>query len=396
MKSNLFIILVTINLLTECAKPISENHYIEPQDKQRTESLDEGDILIKLAEKKFGKLTEADKILFSAVADGTGASYWERRGKNKPEDANSWGEKRIIDANRIEWLCRDRKAKEIVTDKGIQIIGAKITGVVDLSFIGVPFPLVFWGCLIEKGIDLKYSNIKLLALDGTHIDFIHADGSKIENNVFLREGFTANGEIHFPEAIIGGSFDCRKGKFIKKDGYAIIADRIDVRGSVILNNEFKTNGEVEFIGAKIGGDFDCQKGEFNKFGSAIKADRINVIGSVLLRNYFNSKGEVCFARAQIGGDFNCENGDFNNEGGAAIVADGINVKGSIFLRNNFKSKGEIRFPGARINGQFNCSNSDFNNAGKTALFAEGMDIKGGVFLNDVNSYGTIKFSNAIV
>jgi PBP1b-binding outer membrane lipoprotein LpoB len=75
MKSNLFIIFVAAYLLTGCTGPIPESHSKEPQDKQPSYSLDDRNSLVKMAEKKFGKLTEADKILFTAVADGNLANY---------------------------------------------------------------------------------------------------------------------------------------------------------------------------------------------------------------------------------------------------------------------------------------------------------------------------------
>ncbi len=383
MKSNLFMIFVAAYLLTSNAEAISESNYKDPQDKQPSYSLDEGNSLIKMAEKKFGRLTDADNILFAAVADGKQAVYMEGGQKDKPEDANNWGERRTINANRIEWLCRDKQAKELVTDNGIWVIGAKIKGTVDLSFAEISFPLCFQECVFNKEICMLYSRIKVLSLIGSHTGSIRADEIMVEGSVLLRDGFKANGEVWFPGAAIGGDFDCENGEFINEGGRAILAKRMDVKGSVLLRNGFKANGEVCFPGAAIGGDFDCNSGEFiNKGGIAISADRMDVKGGIFLRDGFKANGEVRFPEAAIGGDFDCMKGEFINKGGRAISADGMDVKGCVFLGDGFKANGEVRFPGASIGGQFVCDRGEFINEGGKAISAAGMDVKGCVFLRD--------------
>jgi sRNA-binding regulator protein Hfq len=257
--------------------------------------------LIELAKKRFEDFGEADEVLFTAVADGTLANYTEGGDKDKIENAGGWTERRIIKANRIEWLCRDRQAKELVTDKGILVKGAKIEGVVDISFAEIPFPLGFSRCVFTEVINIQHSRIKDLSLNGSHTRSIWADGVKVEGGVFLRDGFKAKGVVRFPRATIGGDFDCTVGEFINKDESVIIADGMGIEGTVFLKNGFKAEGAVSFIGAEIGGDFDCEKGEFiNEKGNAILANKMFVKGSVYLRKGFKAKGEVCFRGATIG------------------------------------------------------------------------------------------------
>ncbi len=307
--------------------------------------------LIKLAKEKFEDFGEADGILFAAVADGKLADYAEGGDKDKIENAGSWGERRIIKASRIEWLCRDKNAKELVTDKGTQVTGAKIEGTVDLSFAEISFPLVFRRCVFIEEINIQHSRIKFLNLGGSHTGTIWADGVKVEGSVFLRDGFKAKGEVRFCRSVIGGGFDCENGKFINKDGSAISADGMNVKSSVFLNNGFKAKGEVRFRGATIGGYFVCENGEFiNEDGKAISADGMDIKGNVFLNKGFKAKGEVCFRGATIGGGFDCEKGEFINKEGDAISADGIKIKGHAYLRDRFKAEGIISFTNAKFGG----------------------------------------------
>jgi hypothetical protein len=160
--------------------------------------------LIELAKGKFKDFCEADEILFIAVAAGGWADYAKGKDKDGPENADNWGEKRIIKASRIEWLCCDKDAKELVTDKGIIVKGAKIEEEVDLSFMEISFPLRFYKCIFKREIDLMCSKVKVLYLNGSHTDSIQADGVKVEGSVFLRDGFRATGEISFRGAVSVG------------------------------------------------------------------------------------------------------------------------------------------------------------------------------------------------
>ncbi len=391
MKSKLSIILTVVYLLTGCTAQIPEEY--PKQTSMTLCPLNNKNKLIQLAEKKFGKLTEADRILFTAMEEGNWANYTEGNNRDKPENASSWGARRTIDANRIEWLCRDKQIKEIVSDKGITIAGAKIKGAVDLSFAEVPFPLAFVGCVFTEEINILHSRIEILNLGGSHTGSICADGAKIEGGLFLRDGFEANGDVRFPEATIGGDFDCTNGKFVNKSGKAIFATRIEVKDSVFLKNGFKANREVCFLGAKIGGNFDCQKGEFvNKGGTAISADRMVVKGNVFFRNGFKSNGEVSFSGAVIDGNFECDGGTFIKKDGYAISAERMNIKGSVFLRDGFKANGKVCFGGASISGDFVCGNSEVVNEGSYAISADGTDIKGSVFLsNGLKANGEVRF-----
>ncbi len=354
--------------------------------------------LIELAKERFEDFGEADEILFAAVAAGKCADYTEGGDEDKIENADSWTDRRIIKASRIEWLCRDKQVKELVTDKGIQVIGAKIGGVVDLSSAEISFPLTFYECVFKEKIDLMHSTIMALGLDGSFIRSIKADGVRVERYVFLRNGFRAEGEICFLGAVIGGNLDCINGKFINKDGRAISADKIDVKGNVFLRDGFRAEGEVCFLGTVIGGAFECENGEFiNEKGRAISADGMDINGNVFLRNGFKAEGEVRFLRATIGGDFDCKNGKFINEDDKAISADGIGVKGGVFLSDGFRVNGEVRFPRATIGGDFDCENGEFVNKDGIAIFADGMDIKGNVFLrNGFKAEGEACFVGAVI
>jgi sRNA-binding regulator protein Hfq len=320
--------------------------------------MDAASELSRLAEERFGELTAAEKKLFAAVANGEFADYSStNEKKNNPAEAAKWGRSRILNADRLTWLCTDKQASQLVAHKGIQVKGTRIDGEFDLVFARLPFRLYFQCCRFTAQICLHQAKLMGLNMAGTHTSQILADGLKVEGDVFLRNGFKAEGEVRLLGAEIGGNLDCEEGQFVNEGEDALSADRVTVKGSVFLRNGFKADGAVRLLGAEIGGNLECDKSQLvNKGGAALFADGAIVRGNVFLRNGFKAEGEVRLLGAEIGGNLDCEEGQFVNEGGNALFADGAIVKGSVFLRDGFKAAGRIAFVGARIGGHFCVAN----------------------------------------
>ncbi len=302
--------------------------------------MDTGTKLIDLAKAKFGDLTEAESRLFETTpnSDITDCSKLEDR-SIRPEC--------------IKWLCICPEASKRVTHKGLWVEGAHIDAELDLTYAKISFPLFFEKCIFPKGINLINAETRSLYLPATHTGLIWADGLKVEGNVFLRDGFKAEGGMRLLGAIIGGNFDCENSQFINKGKIALDCDSFVVKGRVFLRNGFKAEGEVRLLGATIGGDFDCENGQFiNKGKVALNCDDIVVKRRVFLRNGFKAEGEVRLLRATIDGDLDCFNGQFINKGNKALNCDGLTAKNNVFLRKGFKAEGKVDLAGATIERYF--------------------------------------------
>jgi len=264
-------------------------------------------------------LSAAEQRVVRAAPDGTTAECSNLGGDVEPEKADGspeapgekWPETRNVRADLIRWLLVDHEARKQVDPKGVWILGARITGHLDLSFTNALFPLVLAGCRLEQGLDLRYAKMPLLSLAGSWTGAIDADGLKLEGNLFLRSGFHAVGEVRLLGASVGGDLDATGGTFNNSNGDALMADRIEVRGNIFLRNDF------------------------NPF----------------LRKDFHAEGQVRLLGATIGRDLDAKGGTFRNPKGNALYADGIEVGGNVFLQNGFSAEGEVSLPGAEIKGQ---------------------------------------------
>jgi len=406
--------------------------------------------LIELAKKEFGNLAKPDLLLLHAVANGLFAIYSPKTEQNNdPVKFDQWSDSRVLKARLISWLCNNPEASDLVSKRGIKIIGARIDGNLDLQHTTILFPLHFEKSAIPDGILLTRSIIQDLDLIGTFTGPIKAYGLKVKGSILLCQGFRADGEVEIIGANIGGDLVCDNAEFFNKGKTALNAGRINVKGSVILTNNFVAlgevilrganiagyldcrnstfinedkrvfsaenintgksvylhegfiaNGSVNFSGSKIGGNLNCQGGQFinpNGTEKAFNGQGLRVDGTVLLRKGFKAIGQVSLIGAKINGDLDCIAGSFINGSLTALSADRIIVKGSVFLRSGFKAEGLVRLLGASIDGDFDCGNGNFLNKGSIALSLDGSDIRGSTFLGDgFYAEGEVRLRNASI
>ncbi len=304
--------------------------------------------LEELAREKFGELSGAEERVVRAAFDGTVADCRDLGGDEELQNVDGtprplgeqWPDTRNVRAALIRWLCIDREAREQVDPKGVRIRGARITGDLDLIFANVLFSLSLWSCRLEQLLNVQGAKIPLLSLEGSWTGAVAADGLKVEGDIFLRNGFHAEGRVRLLGATIGGNLEADGGTFKNSNGEAVNADGIKVTGAVFLTNGFSAEGEVRLLGATIGGNLEADGGTFknlrsdknpNPTGNALSADGINVTGDVFLRGGFHAEGRVRLHGAEITGQLDVEDAWLD-----ALVLQSGHVTGGFFWRNIHK------------------------------------------------------------
>lgn len=374
-----------------------------------------------LARESFGELTAAERILVTVAPTGAfavcGPSDRDSDPANQPGNAASWGNDRKIRANLIRWMCFDVNLSKLVDPKGIQIFGAKVEGTLDLSQVRIPFPIALLRCRLTQQMLLRATEVPFLALDGSWVTAVEADGVEIKGGVTLRSGFRSEQKVRLRRARIGRDFDCGGGTFIYSsqdgetwDGIALGADGATFGAGVFLNRGFSAVGQVRLPRVHIQGDLDCSRSTIKSDdspqavdpGVAFNADGINVGNAVFLRGA-RAEGEIRFPQSKIGGDFDC---------GAAVIAnpyastvghgkvlnlEGSAVGGSVVLNDGFKAIGVVSLRAAKISGQLNCFRGTFENHETfgAALDASLANIATGVFLgSQFRAEGDVRLQNA--
>lgn len=339
--------------------------------------------LKKLAEVRFGHLHAAEQEMFRGAIVGDfaycGPSEDDDDPHNNPSHAETWGPKRQIRADVLRWLCTNRAAEGFVDLEGIIIHGAKIVGDLYLSSASLRFPLEFWRCRFSDQIQLVSARIASLRLSGSLTASIVADGLKANSDVFLDQGFITHAEVSLIGAEIDGNLQCDGGIFsadAEESGSALNLQNINVKGDIFLSDGFQAQGKVSLMGGRVGGYLSCGGGTFKnpllqgveESGTAIDAEFVNVAQNLELNDGFQAEGSVSLLGAHIGGDLDCRGGLFKNpaqndiaDSGAALGIEYVTVNGSISLSEGFRSEGDVDLLGAQITGDLECDGASFGN-----------------------------------
>lgn len=239
-----------------------------------------------LAHLRFGKLSEAELRLLDAAPKGKtawcGPKFVPGSPDYNPAKADQWSAEREIRAGLISWLCIKTDAVKEIDPSGIQVVGAKILGRLNLFFAAIGFPLLFQCCRFYDDIDLKFVTVPAVNLSGSFIGSLIADGIHVRGDVSLDHGFTSLGELRVLDAQIGGSLSCRAAK-LKNSGIALAADRAEIAGSINLDEGFSAEGEVRLPSTRIGCQLTCN---FGTFGS-LDLQGAAVSDSLVWRNVQN-------------------------------------------------------------------------------------------------------------
>ena len=386
--------------------------------------------LIRLAGQEFGRLTDADKKLFRAVARHEVANLKANldelrnlslntvlfiwlllrqyncmagilfifQSLNKPELAEQWGTERTLKADRIVWLLTNPEAIKLLSFRGLRISGAKIEGELNLEYATVFVPLIFDACAFTEPLILQKSKLRELQMPGSYVSGIQATEMRVEGSIYLNNGFKSEGEVNLIRVSIGGLLSCTGGKFSNQGQTAINAAVATITADVFLSNGFEAKGMVNLFGVSIGGLLNCSGGKFSNQGkTAINANGAIIAASVYLRNGFNTEGEVNLVRASIGGQLSCIGGKFTNQGKTAIQAATATITADVFLSDDFEAEGEVNLCQASIGGVLNCTKGNFSNQGGTAITANAATIATSVFLsNGFKAEGEVNLLRACI
>ncbi|MGH8896860.1 MAG: hypothetical protein ACRDZ4_07525 [Egibacteraceae bacterium] len=322
---------------------------------------------------EISEITDAERIVLEKAALGEEVDLSGGEAAIDASRGGQWGEGREIRTSFLHALCTGRNRGFLpqhdgealdrawtVHTRGIQVRGAKITGCLDLSFAEFAHPLILRSCFFDGDDPLNFEQSRLpaLALSGSHVPGIFADGLQTRGDVRLDDGFTAQRGVRLINAEIGGDLRCSSGTFVNVGGIALSAEGMEVAGIACLNGGFKADGEVRLLDARLGG-LDCTGGTFiNVGGIALKANRIKVAGFVFLNGGFKADGEVRLVDARLGG-LACGGGTFVNPEGIALSAERAVIAGSVRLNERFKGEGAVCLRGAEIGSSLRCSDGTF-------------------------------------
>ena len=347
------------------------------------------DQLMELAQERFGHegpLTINDVKLFRAAASGRPAAYVGST--IEEEQRRIWPETCRLSASRIVWLCTDPEASGLVDRTGLRVYGAKIDGLLDLSYAYVEFSIEFANCLFLDGLEFNQAHFAhdVLVGSGTEVPFLFGDQAVIDGNLSL-QAIRARGPVRLRGAQIGGAWSCVGGKF-----QDIQADYVQVGQTLFMGERdrwrFEATGPVALGKARIGGAWDCSGGKFRE----ISAVDIHVMSFVLMskkkddQSRFEAAGLIDMRDARIDGNWVCDGGRFQE-----INANRIEVDGYVRMSDGFFAQGDVRMADAKVDSWF-CTKGRFQQ-----IMAPRITVDAALFMNrGFEARSTVTLANATV
>ena len=392
--------------------------------------------LIALAQKEFQQeLTNSETRFLAQSVTSEVTRFGPKNDDNNsplsnPLSSGTWSPDRQIGARLIRWLCVDQKAKTLLDVKGIQLEGARITGVLDLSYANIPFRMSFRRCGFSETFRMHASETKELVLTGSSLVHLDFQRTHIRGAVWLDEGFHVTQGVDLKNSQIDGDLDCGGGFFqgpMDDDGIseAIIATDAVVLGNVYFGDNSECRGAVKFANIRIGADLDCSgnrdvaggktifrssrsichKGENIAFNAASATVRLDFLfGSGL-----TAHGAVDIQSLACGGDLTFTGGatlngtpDYDDsDTGFALRAGNIQIAGLVTMDDKTQCNGAIGFDGSHLKNNLDLSGARLFNpkgsslaASGTALFLNNSQVDGDLNLNGCRVNGAITASNS--
>jgi hypothetical protein len=293
----------------------------------------------------------------------------------------------------------------------LRLRAARIRDRLDLDNLTTTIKLTLFDCLLDEGITAEAAHLPGLLLRRcllTHpsMPALCADELRTDAGVSFEgstiRAYSADGAIRLNGAQIGGQLDCSGAIMANPSGAVLHGERLKVNDNVFLSSGFTAegagaDGAIRLVGARIGGQLDCSGATITSpSGPALQGDHLHVEGNVLLRAGFTANGcggggAVRLTWARIGGQLDCSGATFANPSGTALWAGALQVTGSVYLRvgstgdpltaEGVGEKGAVRLVGARIGGQLDCSGATITNPSGPALHCEHLKVDGNVRLS---------------
>lgn len=258
--------------------------------------------------------------------------------------------------------------KEQVGPRGIEIVGARVAGGLDLADMTLPFGLHLIHCEVTGPIGLHDAQLARLVLLGSTLNGLNADGVHIEKGLNAQD-LECRGTARLIGARIDGQLNLAGARLVSAGGTALLADGVRVGGDLLLRSSSKRQfvaqgGAVRLLGADIGGNLDCRNGRFaGADGPALNAERARIGGNLILQSA-QIRGGVLLHGASSRGQVNCVDAEVG-----WLAADGFRSDGDVILTglrgHGTGSEPTVCLMGAHVGGHLVCDTGKVSGRGLT-------------------------------
>ena len=293
----------------------------------------------------FASLAELQPLLpaEAAVVSSLRSGDFDRLGDGSRPEAADPG--RIVRAGFLRFLLLGGEEGCRPHEKGVLVIGAWITGVLDLEGCRIPRDIGLNDCQFEQIPVLRSAIIDSLFLDGSSLPGLQAERLEARGGLYLRSS-DIKGEVRIAGAHLGGNLEFDGASIVWPGGLALNAEGLEARS--VLARGAHIRGGINLAGARLGAAFDGAGMTIEREQeTALNADALEARGNLSLKGA-SITGEARMIGARIGGDLDCTGSTMQNRGLNALKISRALIEGGFLLSGGASVNGVLDMTGATI------------------------------------------------
>ncbi|WP_328885912.1 membrane-associated oxidoreductase [Streptomyces sp. NBC_00316] len=298
-------------------------------------------------------LTPAERRVRDAFPRGVPVDF--RTGveaEDDPETGQGWGPERTVRADVLRALLIGG-AREDGQVPALRILGARITGALDVRYVISECAVLLAGCHFEETPNLYGSQLRQLNLSNSVLPGLTAATVRIDGVLRLTDcrisgpvrlgGSKITQALFFDRARIGVNADgttAPHDEAVLQLNHAVVEDDLWWPGLVV-------HGEVRLDGAAVTGQIRLDDAELHHPGAtALQAENLGV-GSDVHGVRIRIRGRVDLRGARIPGQLDFAYARLSNPGGMALRASGATI-GELWLREAAPVRGGMNLRRAKV------------------------------------------------
>ncbi|MET8756328.1 hypothetical protein [Lentzea sp. NPDC004782] len=228
-------------------------------------------------------------------------------------------------------VIRDLLRSGDVDPRGLLVVGARITGSLDLDFIRTPTPLQLDNCLFEEPFTLHDTELPALSLDGSTLPALHAEN--LRTRYLTMENTRCTGILDLQNARIDGSLLLSGATAMPLFGSGLHVSR-DVEADRLFASR------VWFDGCDIGGDVHLAEAAIvAESGAALIAINAKIGGDLVLdRAVVKAQGAAVSLMGATGHTLQMKETVLRSADGWALCLDAAHFRNEVRLMNGFNAR----------------------------------------------------------
>ena len=255
----------------------------------------------------------------------------------------------------------------------LELRGARITGMLDLSYARIEPAIALRDCAFDQPIVLTEARLGALALDGSEFPGIEAPNLEVESDLELSR-VRSSRTVNLTGAHLQRDLRLRGARLSRGEDQqaALAADHLVVDGSVACDGGFEATGTITMAGARVNGAVRLDGAKITVRGQqklAFNGDGMTV-GHDFTAEGLRAGGEVRLVDVSIASTLELRGAELVSDDGVALRLDRAEISSSLYCDRGFKAVGDIAAIGTHVKGSVYLNRAEIGRP-KPAAEAEG-------------------------